>query len=255
MSLRCVVVLFALAAFLPACTSQSTGPLVEPPNAGLYERVLDTAGVLLDSVSIFGFYGFSPPRSQAKHTPVLTRLSGVDTFGFRVYQNFPNPFWVDTYMRFSIPRYADVRITIKDRLDDSVRYTYFETLFPGLYQLYLNIVDSLKLRNGPYTYTVEANAGAGIRYRDSKQLFVVSTLGTPNAVSNAFGYYYYFDARHALVGDTVWQSYTGEDIFPIRLTNFTSLMVMRRGYRSVMLWVDVYPTVLIQRDIVLRKEE
>lgn len=254
MAFSSVVVLLALAVFSAACTLQSTEPLVEPPKAGLYGRVLDTAGVALDSVSMYCFFGMYVPGSQAKHASVLARLSDVDTFGFRVYQNFPNPFSHHTYLRFSIPRYSDVRITIIDRLDGSVRYVYFETLFPGLYQLYLNIVDSLKLRNGPYTYTVEVNAGAGRRYHDSKQLFVASSLGTPNAITNMFGNYS-FDVRHAFVGDTVWWTTNGEDVFPFRLTNFTSLVVMRRGYRSATVEVEVYPTLLLQRDIVLRKEE
>lgn len=171
-----------------------------------------------------------------------------------MYQNFSNPFSQSTYLRFSLPRYCDIRLTIADRLDGSVKYVYTETLLPGLYQMYLHrLVDSLRLRNGPYSYTLWVNIGQGIHYQATRQMFVISDSGMPNSVSNVRGQYF-FDYREAFIGDSVWYSYNGEDVYPYRLYNSVTLLVQRRGYVPRTFLVDIYPTILLRRDIVLIRE-
>lgn len=243
-----------LASALCSCVQENVAPLIEEPRYGLYGTVMDSSGRPLDSVRVFCLFSYWFPPEVKGSRFGLTRLSDIDTFSFRLYQNFPNPFSQSTYLRFSLPRYCDIRLTIADRLDGSVKYVYTETLLPGFYQMYLHrLVDSLRLRNGPYTYTLWVNIGQGIHYQATRQMFVISDSGMPNSVSNVRGQYF-FDYREAFIGDSVWYSYNGEDVYPYRLYNSVTLLVQRRGYVRRTFLVDIYPTILLRRDIVLIRE-
>ncbi len=239
---------------LCSCTQENIAPSIEEPRFGVFGTIVDTAGRPLDSVRVYCLFSWGFVPEPAKKGTVLARLSDVDTFSFRLYQNFPNPFSQSTYLRFSLPRHSDARLTLVDRLDETIKYVYTERLLPGLYQMYLSrLVDSLQLRNGPYNYTLWVNIGGGVNYEATRQMFVISDSGTPNTTTNRFGRYY-FDYRHAFVGDTVWYSDDGEYVYPWRLDNTVRLLFTRRGYVQKVVSVELYPGLLLRQDVVLQRE-
>ena len=239
---------------IPACKEDATAP---PPIAeskyGLTGVVVDSSGARLDSVAVYClFYSSFIPPENAGHS--LTRLGDADTFAFELHQNFPNPFSHSTFIRFSFPSQVGVRLSIVDRFDGIAKDVYVDNLPLGLYQLYLSrIVDSLNLRNGPHTFLLEATTTGGV-YTLSSEAFVISDSGLPAAATNTSGTYV-FEYNQAFVGDSVMLTSNGDDIYPIFLTNSVYLLFQRDGYRSETIESEIFSDLLLQRDVVLFKEE
>jgi len=239
---------------LPACNEDATAP---PPIAeskyGLTGIVVDSSGARLDSVAVYCLFhsSFIPPEN-AGHS--LTRVSDADTFDFELYQNFPNPFSHSTFIRFSLPSEIGVRLSIVDRFEGIAKDVYVDNLPLGLYQLYLSrIVDSLNLRNGPHTFLLEATTSGGV-YTLTSEAFVISDSGLPAAATNASGTYV-FEYNQAFVGDSVLLTSTGDDIYQFYLTNSVYLLFQRGGYRPETIESEIFQDLLLQRDVVLFKEE
>lgn len=237
-----------------ACSDNTVVPSASLQPFGLAGTVVDSSGKRLDSVSVYCLYYSPSIPLNAMGSMRLARISEVDTFAFGLYQNFPNPFSHSTFTRFSLPRDAAITLTIKDQLDGSTRYTYMDTLLQGLYQLYLfRLVDSLQLRNGSYTCTLAAAAGS-VRYNATMEMFVISDSGTPSVISSANGHYL-FDYAHAFVGDSLIWTYDGTYGYTIHLTNNIFLFFRRNGYRPEILGATLFPGILLQRDVVLIRED
>src|SRR5512143_3537753 len=85
------ILLASLGIFLSACIDSGTGPAYKP-QVGLTGVVVDTSGNPLDGVTVHCLFSqwSVPPGTAGGMT--LNRISGEDTFAFRLYQNFPNPF-------------------------------------------------------------------------------------------------------------------------------------------------------------------
>ncbi len=243
----------ALSMGFAGCSNEMVAPPISQPRSGLSGNVVDSSGNPLDSVRVYClFYSSSIPVSRGQNF-APTRVSGVDTFAFRLYQNFPNPFSHSTFVRFSLPSNAEVVLTLKDPIDGSIKYTLIDTLQFGLYQIQLyHIGDSL--RNGPYTILLEATGVGGLRYSEEKELFVISDSSIPADVSDRNGSYV-FDYRYAFVGDSVISTSDGEYMNPIYLTNEVQLLFQRMGYRNEIVSTTLFANILLRRDVVLTRDD
>jgi hypothetical protein len=240
---------------IAACSDDAIIPPANQPQYGLTGVVVDSSGRKLDSVSIFCLYNSYYVPLGSAGGGIMNRVSGVDTFGFRLYQNFPNPFSHSTFIRFSLPRACAIVLTVHDNVDGSTKYSYVDDLQGGLYQIYLHrLVDSLRLRNGPYRYVLEAVAAGDDRYLSTESMFVLSDSGKPSSETNEGGVYF-LDYKYAFVGDSLMRTTDGDNIHPIYLSNDVNLLVRRPGYRPELITASLFPTLLIQRDIVLVKED
>jgi hypothetical protein len=236
---------------LLACEDESVGPPPAADRFGLTGLVLDTLGQGLDSVGVFCLFNspFIPPVGPSSMT--VSRIDEADTFDFALYQNFPNPFSHSTFIRFSIPRAAVIVLSLTDRLNGSMIAIYEDTLLQGLYQVYFHrLVDSLSLRNGPYTCVLEATAEGGFSYTEHEEVFVVSDSGSPSATTDIDGSYL-FDYDSAFVGDSVMSTWNGDDIYPYELTNSVYLLFTRDGYQPEVINATIFPNLLLRRDVVL----
>ena len=123
-----------------------------------------------------------------------------------------------------------------------MKYSHSDSLLDGLYQLWLpNLVDSLQLRNGPYTYALQAKSITGVTYNAAKDMFVVSDVGNPNATTGTDGRYF-FSYNDAFVGDSV--TIYSNEIYPeysVILGRNVTLLFERKGYYS-----RYYVTYLLQ---------
>jgi len=147
-----------------------------------------------------------------------------------------------------------VHITLTNRRSNEVKYSYTSSFLDGLYQLFLgNLVDSLQLHNGPYTYRFSAVGSGGQQYSGSKEAFVVSDVGTPDALTKNDGQYY-FDYDNAFVGDTV-VNYTSDLYSPYNtiLGSNVTLLFLRRGYNPYYYVTTVYSTIAFHSDILMTR--
>lgn len=87
--------------------------------------------------------------------------------GFRLYQNFPNPFNPSTLIRYEIPETSPVQIKLYDILGKEVSVLVNEVKGPGSYTVSFNS-QMLSLPSGIYIYTIQAGG-----YRDSKKLVLL----------------------------------------------------------------------------------
>jgi hypothetical protein len=253
-SLLITIVILVLAFGVSACDDSGIDSQDSQTSHGLSGLVVDTLGRPLDSVEIYCLFDlYYLPPSQAFWKP-LTRISGIDTFGFRMYQNFPNPFSNSTFMRFSLPRAAVASLTIRDQ-GGVIRYSREDSLLEGLYQYYLfNLVDSLQLANGPYSCILAATADDKTSYSASVSIFVVSDTGEPAAITGTPGYYS-FDYRKAFIGDTMYSTNDGFSLYPVPLTDEVNLLYKRRGFVPSLHRVKLYPNLNLRFDVVLQQGE
>ncbi len=223
-------------------------------SAGISGTVYDPSGHPLDSVKVYCLYSFALSSETTSHRFHTEGAAKVDTFGFTLYQNFPNPFQNSTYLRFSIPVQCSVSISLTDRISGKVIYSTTGSFLDGMYQVYLeNIVDSLQMHNGPYSYKFSATGNGGQTFSASKEVFVVSDLGKPNSLTATDGMYY-FNYADAFVGDSV-MTYTS-DLYPSYATTLggnVTLLFERRGYESYYSSAKVYPTIQFHSDIIMTR--
>lgn len=228
---------------------------------GLAGTVMDTTGTVLDSVSIYCYYFLPTPNpvSYSNNTQLNTnapaRLNKTAVFDFAFYQNFPNPVYNSTYVRYALPSDGHVELKIT-RGSSKTFYSYSADCLSGLYQLYMEkIVDSLKLQNGPYMLSFSARTLKGEEFNAQKPLFVVSDKGTPGAVTDSRGQYY-FPFSEAFVGDSIVQVFDANNrTFTEHLNNYVKLVVKRRGYLTSVFSVSLYSQVLMRQDIIMFKED
>lgn len=253
---RSIVLLAFLTFYLDSCTDLST-PSIDTTPKGLSGQILDTEGNPIDGAKIFCLYYLTHIPAEPVQTLKITFLSTQDgSFDFKLFQNFPNPFSNSSFLRFSLPQECTVFLRIRTKNSQASVYQYTDILPYGLYQRYLeNLVDSLNLKNGVYRYSLQAQGVNGISYFSQKDLLIVSNLGSPNAISNDRGEYF-FDYGQAFVGDSVMvtQNDTMDNTYTIILDNHINLLIEKETYILKIITVELYPDVLLNQDIVLLKE-
>lgn len=252
---RCFV--FLIIAILPILISACSEPMEPEPQVmnGLTGRVVDSSGVALDSVSIYCCYSYYP-RDVILHYEVSLpkRINKTSGFDFSFFGNYPNPVYNSTYIKFSLPRKSRISISVTRTSSSKASYVYSADYEGGLYQYYLkNIVDSLKLMNGPYTLSFFAISDSG-QFSASGRMFVASDRGIPNAATNSNGEYF-FPFSEAFVGDSlITASIDHMDHNARFLGNQVYFYVKRRGYRTHVMQIALFRNLLLHQDIVLYKE-
>lgn len=251
---------FLVVVILPILISACSGPMEPEPEAmnGLIGRVVDSSGVALDSVSIYCYYLFNPGMIEPGYeVSIPNKLKKTAGFDYSFYGNYPNPVYNSTYVKFSLPPgKSQVTILLTRKSASKASYVYSGLYDGGLYQYYFkNIVESLKLMNGPYTVSYSAQSDSGRKFSAYGSMFVVSDRGNPNAATNSRGEYY-LPFREAFVGDSVVR-YDNDFQYPWKyfLGNNTNLYIKRRGFKPLIMQVTIFRNLLLHQDIVLFKEE
>jgi len=117
-------------------------------------------------VSYLGAFGPDGHRWDlpwAEYNPQLADYSTVTSVrtvtneipeGFRLEQNFPNPFNPTTVIEYSVPRNSAVKITVFDQLGREIRTIVDQELLPGTYQ---TTFDAAGLSSGTYFYKLSVD--------------------------------------------------------------------------------------------------
>ena len=87
--------------------------------------------------------------------PSATAIEGVESQGFKLYQNFPNPFNHSSRITYEIPVESQVEIRLLDLLGKEIALMVSDKLEAGQYSLDLN---AKELPEGVYFYTMRAGA-------------------------------------------------------------------------------------------------
>jgi len=250
--LKCCLLLLVLCCVL-SCNDPSSPSFVET-KFGIKGVVTDTAGNVLENVNVFCLYYTQHIPSELDSHVSLERVAYASDFEFSLEQNFPNPFSNSTFLRFSLPSRAFVRLNIIDKFENKPVYQFSDTLLEGYYQQFLdNIVDSLQLRNGSYLYRLDALLDDGTSYSDSKELFIISDKGKPNSKTNEQGQYI-FEYKYVFKGDTLVIKSDKNSSSIVQLTNIVYLLFKKDGYNSTIIRATLYPDILLAHDIVLTDE-
>jgi len=229
---------------------------VEERHFGVQGKVTDSLGNPIEGAGIYClFYQFYVPELNLEEETTFQLLDEGTLFDFKLYQNFPNPFPHSTFIRFSLPQECKTELTIRSKRSNTIVFTERDTLLPGLYQRYLeDIVMNQQIPNAVYRYSLTADGRDGTRYFDEKEMLVISDTGKPNSGSSAGGLYL-FEYEDAFVGDSVRVSYSGDEtrIYSVALSNSVNLLIRKEGYQDRITAVELYPTLLLNRDVVLLK--
>lgn len=244
--------------FFNSCTEKST--IIEPitERFGLTGRIIDTSGVPIQGAGVYCIFNeYSIPTELEENISVLNKLNDKSDFDFELFNNFPNPFSNSTFIRFSIPEECIVKIKIKLKGSSSPVILYQETLAYGFYQYFADkAIERLNLLNGIYVYSLEAKGISGQNYNTEKEFFIVSDMGKPNSVSSSEGNYF-LNYEHTFINDSVRVQYDANDDFAYKKNIWSTINVLveKDGYQSKMIQTELYPNVMISRDIVLERGE
>ncbi|MBK8945968.1 MAG: T9SS type A sorting domain-containing protein [Ignavibacteriae bacterium] len=125
-------------------------------------------GAKLDKVCIKNsFYPPSGLGEQAENLCELTNIfnSKQKTFGFKLYQNFPNPFNPFTNINYSVPTKTFVTIKVYDVLGNEVANLVNETKNAGSYNV---AFDGNYLSSGVYLYQLKSE-----KFSETKKLILI----------------------------------------------------------------------------------
>ena len=255
MQLVAIYLLILFSTSFWSCKDEPTAPQKPDLDVGLTGIVYDTSGHRLDSVRVYCMFQFDYyPVPSTGGTSHLTRVSKPDTFGFNLYQNFPNPVRDSTFIRFSLPDSCSTEFTITDWFSESIKYSRFDNLPDGLYQIYIrNLVDSLQLHNGTYRYTLKAKSKTGTLYTDTKKMFILSDLGEPNSTTGVDGSFF-FNYKYTFVDDTV--AINRVETFSMyyqRLGRVVNLLFERRGYYPEVKGATLNPYIRFTSDVIMMR--
>lgn len=99
----------------------------------------------------------------------VEELPVLPPFTFALDQNHPNPFNPSTTIRFTLPHVGHVRLTIYNLLGQMVDELVNERLNSGVKQVTWTATGP----SGVYLYTLEADDGAGHRFRETKRMILL----------------------------------------------------------------------------------
>ncbi len=100
-------------------------------------------------------------------TSTLVMHEGEIPSEYRLLQNYPNPFNPNTTIKFNIPEFASVKLTVYDLLGREITVLIDEPLQAGSYNIKFN-TEALNLSSGIYLYKLQAGS-----YSDSKKLILI----------------------------------------------------------------------------------
>jgi len=222
---------------------------------GIQGTILDTSGNELNGVKVYCLFNYSyvPLESSIP----LSALNNSDSvFTNQLYQNFPNPVFNETFVRFSVDSKSTISLELKSNIDNNIYYSYKDTLDYGLYQHYLgDLAQNTQLKNGIYSYKLKSNSFTGNEFEDNKELILVGTENKPNSISDKYGKYT-FNSEEAFIGDTikVCNEYDPSNIYDKIIDDYIFLLFKKEGYHDKIIGVYMYPDVIYTQDIVLEGE-
>ena len=117
---------------------------------------MDESGNTISGVKVYYLFNYYYiPNLTATDKPM--NETEVDSFGYALYQNFPNPVYNSSFIRYSLAADMNIELTVKESFSGTVKYTYSGFNFYGLYQHHFDeIVSSLQLENGCYLIVLKA---------------------------------------------------------------------------------------------------
>lgn len=248
-----IIYLFAIAALIIiGCDDE----ILYPPekNYGINGRIMDESGNTISGVKVYYLFNYYYiPNLTATDKPM--NEAEVDSFGYALYQNFPNPVYNSSFIRYSLAADMNIELTIKESFSGTMKYTYSGFNFYGLYQHHFNeIVNSLQLENGSYTIILKVSKSGTLQYEAKKKMFVISDIGKPNSISDGNGKYF-FNYNKASIGDTLLYTTDGENIYPNVITNQVNLLFKKDGFLTETISTTLYSEILLDRDVILKLEE
>ncbi|MEW6006011.1 MAG: hypothetical protein AB1695_11925 [Stygiobacter sp.] len=247
------IYLFTLTALLFVnCADEILNPPTE--NYGIKGRIMDESGNSISGVKVYYLFNYSYlPKLTTIHK--LMNKNDVDSFGYALYQNFPNPVYNSSFIRYSLAADMNIELTVKEDFTGKVKYTNSGFNSYGLYQYHFNeIVNSLQLENGSYTIILKVSKNGTLKYEAKKKMFVISDIGKPNSLSDKNGQYF-IDYKKACIGDTLLYSTDGEHIFPDIINNYVNLLFKKDGFLPEIISTRLYSSVLLNRDVILKSEQ
>lgn len=227
-----------------------------PPESefGVTGRVIDESGNPITNVRVYYLFNFTYiPHLPGSDKPL--NETKIDSFDYELFQNFPNPVYNSSFIRYSINSDADIELTLTELNSGIVKYSVTKPSYYGIYQHYFNnIVDSLQLENGFYKVEFKAFKNGILKYKSEKKLVVVSDLGKPCSTSDKNGKFY-FDYDKSFIGDTLTYSTDDEYSYTLQIDKSVNLILRKEGYFDETINITLYKNILLNRDVVMRKEE
>lgn len=235
-----------------SCKDTITNPI--KPDYGITGRIIDESGKPISNVNVYYLLNFSYiPNIQISDKSL--NETNVDSFGFDLSQNFPNPVYNSCFIRYSLNSDADIELKITECFSGKVKYSFSKASYYGLYQHYFkNIVDSLQLENGFYKVELKAFNSGALTYASEKKMVVISDLGRPGSISDKNGKYY-FDYDKSSIGDTLIYSLSDGYSYQIVIDKTVNLLFQKQGYSSEIINTTLYREVLLNRDVVMKEKE
>lgn len=222
---------------------------------GVSGVIKDISGKKLDSVEVYYLFNFYFSH-QEKITEKDFALLKSSPFSFKLYQNYPNPFSKESFVKFSLPSESSIRFTISDIRNSHEIYQYKKKLQYGLYQMAIGkIVDSLKLVNGMYRYSLYAKDQQGTEFEESREFLLLQRRSNPNSVTDTSGVFT-FDYEKAPIGKVVTVNYYDkeENLYQQLITTNIGILFKRKGYREITQSFNLYPNILLHQDVIMVKE-
>lgn len=240
--------------FFYSCNEPNLVEPISEPRFGITGKVMNRNGQVLRDVKFYCLFNYTYIPNSTNKPKVTDYIEGIDSFGFKLYQNFPNPVYNSSFVRYSIPSNLEIELLLIEKNSQKVRYKFNDYKQYGLYQHYLyEIVQNLQLENGRYDIILKTMRNSVVQNQSQKSLFVVSDKGQPNVITDVDGIYF-FDYKNALIGDTIIA--TTNEFFADTLIIFNriNLLIKKENYWPQIINISLYPNVLINRDIVLEEE-
>ena len=107
-----VYVFVVLAIFFIGCDEE----ILYPPekNYGINGRIMDESGNTISGVKVYYLFNYYYiPNLTATDKPM--NETEVDSFGYALYQNFPNPVYNSSFIRYSLAADMNIELTVKEK--------------------------------------------------------------------------------------------------------------------------------------------
>ncbi|MBV6479895.1 MAG: hypothetical protein HGGPFJEG_02699 [Ignavibacteria bacterium] len=114
--------------------------------------------------------GFKVTQSWSSIVTSIGNQISSNPEGFSLMQNYPNPFNPSTKIRYSIPEYGDVKITVYDALGREIKNLVNGNLSSGVYETEFN---GTGYNSGVYFYRLDFTGENGSVYSETKKLLLI----------------------------------------------------------------------------------